>query len=187
MWREVVVDWHYSVLSLEVLKKPRDTSVRIVGTGTRLVAGTSRKQSDLWCKNIVTHEDQLEDQAIDGNNRFWSPNEWHDRIWGVYEEVLLLGYNKKFWEELIAYFTWYDTGHIDNDASNGSSIVACVFVTAVTFLQSRCRATIAGIYIPEDRTDDTISFGDNVSFYKGRDDNIKPSDCNLTLWSLTAI
>jgi hypothetical protein len=30
--------------------------------------------------------------------------------------------NKKFWEELIAYFPWYDTGHIENDASNNSSI-----------------------------------------------------------------
>jgi hypothetical protein len=52
--------------------------------------------------------------------------------------------NKKFWEELIAYFPWYDTGHIENDASNNSSIVACVFVTAVTFLPSRRLATIGG-------------------------------------------
>jgi hypothetical protein len=52
--------------------------------------------------------------------------------------------NKKFWEELIAYFPWYDTGHIENDASNNSSIVAGVFVTAVTFLPSRCPATIRG-------------------------------------------
>jgi hypothetical protein len=53
--------------------------------------------------------------------------------------------NKKFWEELIAYFPWYDTGHIENNASNNSSIVACVFVTAVTFLPSRCLATIGGV------------------------------------------
>jgi hypothetical protein len=26
--------------------------------------------------------------------------------------------NKKFWEELIAYLPSYDTGHIENDASN---------------------------------------------------------------------
>jgi hypothetical protein len=52
--------------------------------------------------------------------------------------------NNKFWEELIAYFPWYDTGHIENDASNNSSIVACVFVTEVTFLPSRCLATIRG-------------------------------------------
>jgi hypothetical protein len=25
--------------------------------------------------------------------------------------------NKKFWEELIAYFPWYDTGRIENEAS----------------------------------------------------------------------
>jgi hypothetical protein len=51
--------------------------------------------------------------------------------------------NKKFWEELIAYFPWYDTDHIENE-SNNSSIVAYVFVTAVTFLPSRCLATIGG-------------------------------------------
>jgi hypothetical protein len=63
-----------------------------------------------------------------------------------------------FWEELIAYFPWYDTGHIVNDASNNSSIFACVFDTAVTFLPSRflatmrrllpsrCLATIGGIH-----------------------------------------
>jgi hypothetical protein len=55
--------------------------------------------------------------------------------------------NKKFWEELIAYFPWYDTGHIENDASNNSSLLACVFVTAVTIggiLPCRCLATING-------------------------------------------
>jgi hypothetical protein len=52
--------------------------------------------------------------------------------------------NKKFWEELIAYFPWYDTDHIENDVSNNSSIVACVFVTAVTFLPSRFLAMIGG-------------------------------------------
>jgi hypothetical protein len=30
--------------------------------------------------------------------------------------------NKKFWEELMAYFPWYDPGHIENDASNISSV-----------------------------------------------------------------
>jgi hypothetical protein len=41
----------------------------------------------------------------------------------------------------------YDTGHIENDASNNSSIVASVFVTTVTFLQSRCLATV-GRFLP---------------------------------------
>jgi hypothetical protein len=51
---------------------------------------------------------------------------------------------KKFWEELIAYFPWYYTGHIENDASNNSSIVPCVLVIAATFLPSRCLATRRG-------------------------------------------
>jgi hypothetical protein len=54
--------------------------------------------------------------------------------------------NKKFWEELFAYIPWYDTGHIENDAFN-NSIVACVFITAVTFLPSRCLATIRGFLL----------------------------------------
>jgi hypothetical protein len=37
--------------------------------------------------------------------------------------------NKKDWEELIAYFPWYDTDHIENDASNNSPIIVSVFVT----------------------------------------------------------
>jgi hypothetical protein len=59
-------------------------------------------------------------------------------------KVLII--NKKFWEELIAYFPSYDKGHTENDASNNSSIVACVFVTAVTFLTSCCLATIRGFF-----------------------------------------
>jgi hypothetical protein len=38
-------------------------------------------------------------------------------------------------------------GHIENDSSNNSCIVACVFVTAVTFLPSRCLATIGGFLL----------------------------------------
>jgi hypothetical protein len=49
---------------------------------------------------------------------------------------------KKFGEELIAYFPSYNTGNIENDESNNSSIVLCVFVTAVKFLPSRCLVTI---------------------------------------------
>jgi hypothetical protein len=55
--------------------------------------------------------------------------------------------NEKFWEERIAYFPWHDTGHTENDASNNSSIVTCVFVTAVTFLPSRFLATIGGLLL----------------------------------------
>jgi hypothetical protein len=50
--------------------------------------------------------------------------------------------NNKFWEELIAYFPWYDTDRIQNDASNNYSIVARAFVVAATFLSSCCLATI---------------------------------------------
>jgi hypothetical protein len=38
--------------------------------------------------------------------------------WSLLSQVL----NKKFWEELIAYFPRYDTGNIGNDGSNNSSI-----------------------------------------------------------------
>jgi hypothetical protein len=62
-------------------------------------------------------------------------------------------HNKKFWKEIIAYFPWYDTGHIENDESSNSSIVACVFVTAVTFLPSRCLGTIGGNDRRDTRTD----------------------------------
>jgi hypothetical protein len=68
--------------------------------------------------------------------------------------LLSLFWNKKFWEELIAYFPWYDTGHIENDMPNNSSIVACVLVTAVTSPRSRCRATIGG---PHRHTQQRIS------------------------------
>jgi hypothetical protein len=64
---------------------------------------------------------------------------WKGRV-----KLSLFLINKKFWEELFAYFPWYDTGHIENVESNNSSIVACVSVTAVTFLPSRCLATIGG-------------------------------------------
>jgi hypothetical protein len=61
-------------------------------------------------------------------------------------QLQLYVFNKKFWQELIVYFSRYDTGHIENDASNNYSLVACVFVTAVTFQPSRCLATIGGIH-----------------------------------------
>jgi hypothetical protein len=73
--------------------------------------------------------------------------------------------NKKFWEELIVYFPWYDTGHIENDASNDSSIVACVFVAAVTFLPSRCLATV-GIHKPTHTQTATWSNQPTIFFSK---------------------
>jgi hypothetical protein len=47
---------------------------------------------------------------------------------------IVMWFNKKFWEELIAYFPRYDTGHI----------LTHVYVTAVTFLTNRCLVTIRG-------------------------------------------
>jgi hypothetical protein len=58
--------------------------------------------------------------------------------------ITIVYFNNKFWEELTVYVPWYATGHIENDTSNNSSIVECVFVTTVTFLSSRCLATITG-------------------------------------------
>jgi hypothetical protein len=57
--------------------------------------------------------------------------------------VALQNTNKKLWEELMA----NETDHIENDVSNNSSVVAYVFVTAVTFLLSRCLPTIKGKHI----------------------------------------
>jgi hypothetical protein len=45
---------------------------------------------------------------------------------------------------LFSFFLRYDTGRIENDAFNNFSVGACVFVAAVTFLPSRCLATIRG-------------------------------------------
>jgi hypothetical protein len=79
--------------------------------------------------------------------KVWSGLYWlrilHSQMFNIYK-------NKKFWEELIAYFPWYDTGHIENDASNNTSVVACVFVTTITFLPSSCLAMM-GIHIQTHR------------------------------------
>jgi hypothetical protein len=70
------------------------------------------------------------------NVRFWSRR--------LSCTVNKTSYNKKFCEVLIACFPWYDTSHIENGVSNSSSIVACVFITTVTFLPSRWLAMIRG-------------------------------------------
>jgi hypothetical protein len=49
---------------------------------------------------------------------------------------------KKFWKQLVAYLTWYDTNRTEDNSSTNSSIVAHVFVAAVTCLPSRCLATV---------------------------------------------
>jgi hypothetical protein len=84
-----------------------------------------------------------------------TPRRRGDRISLLFSLCFLFWY-KKFWEELIAYFPWYDTGFIENDASNNPSIVECVFVTAVTFLPSRCSATIGDFTEPLPSNDEEI-------------------------------
>jgi hypothetical protein len=48
----------------------------------------------------------------------------------------------KLWEELTAYFPGQNTDRTENDALNNSNTVACVLVSAVMLLLSRCLATI---------------------------------------------
>jgi hypothetical protein len=47
-------------------------------------------------------------------------------LWAVPSTISarLKKFNKEFWEELIAYFFWYDTNRVENDMSTDSSIVA---------------------------------------------------------------
>jgi hypothetical protein len=80
---------------------------------------------------------------------------------------------KKFWEELIAYFPLYVTDHIENYASNNSSIVAFVLVIAVTFLPSRCLATRGGYFY---RQQDFLSSG-CLAMIRGYTD--KHTDSNM--------
>jgi hypothetical protein len=87
------------------------------------------------CANITLTEVGLSNCPHASGWRIWRPTR--------YMYICNILKNKKFREELSAYFPRYDTGHIENDASNNSSIVACVFVTAITFVPSRCLATIA--------------------------------------------
>jgi hypothetical protein len=47
-------------------------------------------------------------------------------------------------EQEVAYFPWYDTDRIENDASNTSAIVAFVNFAAVKFLPRRCLAMTGG-------------------------------------------
>jgi hypothetical protein len=63
------------------------------------------------------------------------------------------GEDNKFREELISHFLWYDRDRTENNSSNNYSIVACV--AAVTFLPSRCLATIGAFFIEQLRSNDT--------------------------------
>jgi hypothetical protein len=52
--------------------------------------------------------------------------------------------NMKFWEQLIGFFPWNDMDHNRKNTSKNSSILACVFVAAVTILRHWCLAAIRG-------------------------------------------
>jgi hypothetical protein len=62
-------------------------------------------------------------------------DDWLRMAWSKQDE------EKKFREEPVAYFPWYDMDRMEDDASN-NSIVANVSLAAVRYLQSRCLATI---------------------------------------------
>jgi hypothetical protein len=99
---------------------------------------------------------------------FWTSKFWHTKIdigyYALYSVVRIgtilfrdrilsnrnikgLIENKRFWEELTAYFPWYDMDNIENKTIDISYIVVCEFVAAVIFLASRFLATIRGIHI----------------------------------------
>jgi hypothetical protein len=61
--------------------------------------------------------------------------------------------DKKFWEELIAYYLLIQRGPRRKDVSNNSSIAACAFVATGTCLPSRCLAKIGYTYIEIDGRD----------------------------------
>jgi hypothetical protein len=57
---------------------------------------------------------------------------------------------QKVWGELISCFPLIQQGSEEkNYASNNSTIVACLFVVAVTFLPSRCQATVGDAFTHE--------------------------------------
>jgi hypothetical protein len=55
--------------------------------------------------------------------------------------------NNNFWNELIAYFPLIRYAPHGKNSSNNSSIVAYVFIAAITFLLSRRLATIGDTHI----------------------------------------
>jgi hypothetical protein len=52
-----------------------------------------------------------------------------------------------FWEELMACFPLICTDCIENDASNNSADVACVFIAMGMCSPSHCLTTVRGIYV----------------------------------------
>jgi hypothetical protein len=98
-----------------------------------------------WAVIHVTHASALY-LFLQSSSRLkpYDPSKHEVLLNNIWKFSTYLTENKKFWEEPIAYVPWYDTARIENDVSNNFSIVACVFVTAVTFLSIRCLATKGG-------------------------------------------
>jgi hypothetical protein len=68
----------------------------------------------------------------------------YDWFMFVFCSLLYIFWCRIFSEKLIFYFRWYDMGRTENNASNNSFIVSCVFLATVTILPSRCLAAIRG-------------------------------------------
>jgi hypothetical protein len=115
------------------------------------------ENKNIWCLNIGINSlikglefrpclmEEYHDGFIDAGSVTLDHNwtfTWTDmfREFGFISENI----NKKFWGQLIAYLPSYHTDRFENDVSSNSSIVACVFLTAVTFLPSCFLSTIRG-------------------------------------------
>jgi hypothetical protein len=72
-------------------------------------------------------------------------------IYWLYKAIPPEHINKKFWEELIAYFPLIRRDRKENDVSSNSSIATCVLVAAGMCLPNRCLATAVGIHIQTQR------------------------------------
>jgi hypothetical protein len=69
----------------------------------------------------------------------------HGRIKPLYSMEIIANksHKEKCWEELMAYFPWYDTYRTENESPT-ILLLLHVFVAAVTFLPSRYGTTIRG-------------------------------------------
>jgi hypothetical protein len=71
--------------------------------------------------------------------------------------------NKKFWEELSVYYSWYEKDSIENDKLKNPSSVSCTFVAAVMFQTSRFLARGRGIYTELLPSNDGVTHTDTQS------------------------
>jgi hypothetical protein len=106
---------------------------------------TRMKVTDVWC--VIDNADPC---LLFGGGSFWF---WLACFCRLSSESrnnicysILIRYYTNTWQEVLGrtnrLLFWYDTDLIEYDESNNSFIVACVFVSVVMFLPSRCVATI---------------------------------------------